>query len=81
MMGATKSRKIVSRETDKKARVTLFADFACTSVTIERMNSVEMRVRKKRGQRFSLAELLATVTPDNLHGEIRIGPSVGKESW
>lgn len=30
---------------------------------------------------FSLAELLAQITPENLHGEIDTGEPVGKEAW
>jgi antitoxin MazE len=30
---------------------------------------------------YTLKELLAGVTPDNLHGEIDTGHSVGDESW
>jgi antitoxin MazE len=30
---------------------------------------------------ISLDEMLAQVTPDNLHGEIDTGSSVGKEIW
>jgi len=30
---------------------------------------------------FSLEELLASVTVENLHGEIDTGGSVGKEAW
>ena len=30
---------------------------------------------------FSLNELLAKVTPENLHGEINTGSSVGQEAW
>jgi hypothetical protein len=77
---ASKASKIVTRKADKKARVTLFADFAGASVVIERVNSVEVRIRKKGG-RFSLSELLAGVTPENIHAEIQTGPSVGKEAW
>jgi antitoxin MazE len=32
-------------------------------------------------QEISLDEMLAQVTPDNLHGEIDTGSSVGKEIW
>ena len=32
-------------------------------------------------KRRSLVELLAGVTPDNLHGEFDTGAPVGKESW
>jgi antitoxin MazE len=30
---------------------------------------------------FTLEDLLAGITPDNLHGEISSGESVGKEVW
>ena len=30
---------------------------------------------------FSLEELLAGITPDNVHGEIDWGPAVGNEVW
>jgi antitoxin MazE len=30
---------------------------------------------------FSLDELLAEITPENLHGEFETGSSVGKEAW
>lgn len=32
-------------------------------------------------QEFSLDELLAKVTPENLHGEIDTSASVGRETW
>lgn len=31
--------------------------------------------------RYTLEELVAQITPDNRHGEIDIGPAVGKEVW
>jgi antitoxin MazE len=30
---------------------------------------------------YSLEELLAEVTPQNLHGEVNTGGSVGREEW
>lgn len=30
---------------------------------------------------FTLEDLLAQVTEDNLHGEIETGPAVGREVW
>jgi antitoxin MazE len=30
---------------------------------------------------FTLEELLAQVTEENLHGEVDMGPAVGKEVW
>jgi len=32
-------------------------------------------------RRWSLAALLAGVTPDNIHREVETGPSVGNEEW
>jgi antitoxin MazE len=32
-------------------------------------------------RRFTLDELLAQVTPDNIHGETDWGPPAGKEVW
>jgi hypothetical protein len=70
------------RRTDEKARVTLFADFALAVVTLERVGDDELRIRKvRKARRFSLAELLAGVTLENRHAEVRTGPAVGKEAW
>jgi antitoxin MazE len=30
---------------------------------------------------LQLADLLAQVTEDNLHGEVETGPAVGREAW
>lgn len=35
-------------------------------------------IRKKR---YDLAEMLAKVTPDNLHSEVDFGPPAGREEW
>jgi len=35
--------------------------------------------KKKKRNKYTLEELLADVTPENLHGEIDFGPPVGKE--
>lgn len=43
---------------------------------IERVGPNELRLRKKK----SLAQLLAGVTPENLHGEWDTGPAVGGEA-
>lgn len=32
-------------------------------------------------QRYELQDLLAQITPDNLHGEINYGPAKGNEIW
>lgn len=34
-----------------------------------------------RRRKYTLDELLAQVTDENLHGEIDTGPSVGNEAW
>ena len=39
----------------------------------------EQVVLSKR--RHSLSEMLARVTPDNLHSEVDTGPPVGNEGW
>jgi len=36
---------------------------------------------KPTGAKSSLKELLAKVTPENLHGETKTGRAVGKEVW
>lgn len=33
------------------------------------------------GPRYSLADLLANITPENLHGEVETGESQGAEAW
>ena len=33
------------------------------------------------GASYELESLLAGVTPENIHGEIDMGPAVGRESW
>lgn len=32
-------------------------------------------------KRYTLAGLLAEVTPDNVHGEVKTGHAVGREDW
>ena len=34
-----------------------------------------------RKRRYDLTEMLADISPDNLHEEIDSGPPVGRESW
>ena len=72
-----------TRRTDKKARVSLFEDFADHEVIVERLSENEVRITKAkpRRKRYSLKELLDKVTPETLHGEIDTGPSVGAEEW
>jgi antitoxin MazE len=38
-------------------------------------------VRPPSGRTYSLAELVAAITPENLHGETDWGEAVGRESW
>lgn len=49
---------------------------------------VELKLEKGRivivplaGDEPRLADLLAAVTPDNLHGEVDTGDAVGREVW
>ena len=45
-------------------------------------NSLSLRIPKpKRKRKYTLEELLAQVTPENIHPEIDFGPPVGKEVW
>jgi hypothetical protein len=73
---------VVTRKTDRQARVTLPGDFASCEVTIER-HGKELRIRKARKsppRRYSFKELMAQVTPENIHAEIKTGPAVGGEA-
>lgn len=63
------------RRTDSRGRVILPEDFADQTVVIDRVTPNELRVRKKR----TLAQLVAGMTPENLHGEWETGPAVGQE--
>lgn len=65
-----------TRKADQRARLMLPDDFANEHVTIERINDNELRLRKKK----TLAQLVAAITPENLHGEWDTGPDVGKEA-
>lgn len=65
-----------TRKADQRARIVLPSDFANETVVIERVGPNELRLRKKK----SLAQLLAGVTPENLHGEWDTGPAVGGEA-
>jgi antitoxin component of MazEF toxin-antitoxin module len=74
--------KTLTRKTDRKARLTLPADFALCLVTVERHGD-ELRVRKAQkvvARRYSFKELMAKVTKKNIHGEIATGPAQGRES-
>jgi antitoxin component of MazEF toxin-antitoxin module len=66
---------IGTRKTDRRGRIVLPDDFANLDVVIERLGPSELRLRKKK----TLAELVAGITPENLHGEWDTGPDVGRE--
>jgi antitoxin component of MazEF toxin-antitoxin module len=66
---------IATRKADQRARLVLPDDFANETIVIERVNENELRLRKKK----TLAQLVARITPENLHGEWDTGPNVGKE--
>jgi antitoxin component of MazEF toxin-antitoxin module len=73
---------ILTRKTDHKGRVTLPSDFAGCLVTVERVGD-ELRIRKARkvvARRYSFKQLMAGVTPENIHAEVPTGPAVGKET-
>jgi hypothetical protein len=72
---------MMTRRTDQRGRLTLPRDFAGCLVKVERVGE-ELRIRKvQRGaaRRYSFKQLMAGVTPDNLHGEVETGPPVGGE--
>jgi antitoxin component of MazEF toxin-antitoxin module len=66
---------VATRKADQRARLVLPEDFANEIVVIERIGANELRLRKKK----TLAQLVAGITPENLHGEWETGPDVGKE--
>jgi hypothetical protein len=66
----------LTRKTDRKARVTPPSDFAGCLVTSERKGE-ELRTRKVKREgvpRYPFKELMAGVTPENLHAEVKTGP-------
>jgi antitoxin component of MazEF toxin-antitoxin module len=67
---------VVTRKADQRVRLVLPDDFANETVVIERIGANELRLRKKK----TLAQLVAGITPENLHGEWDTGPDVGKEA-
>jgi antitoxin component of MazEF toxin-antitoxin module len=66
---------IAIRKADQRARIVLPEDFANQMVVIERLGLDELRLRKKK----ALAQLVARITPENLHGEWDTGPAAGRE--
>jgi antitoxin component of MazEF toxin-antitoxin module len=65
-----------TRKADLRARIVLPGDFANETLIIERVGPNELRLRRKKG----LAQLLAGITPENLHEEWDTGPAVGGEA-
>jgi antitoxin component of MazEF toxin-antitoxin module len=61
---------------DGRHDLDVIASTSNETVIIERVGPHELRLREAR----SLAELLAGVTPENLHGEWKTGPAVGEEA-
>jgi antitoxin component of MazEF toxin-antitoxin module len=72
-----KAMSALRRKVDAEGRLTLPEDFAGCVVTVERQGD-ELRVRKMR--RYSFKELMAGVTPENIHGEVSTGPPQGNEA-
>lgn len=66
---------VAIRKVDVRARIVLPDDFANETVIVERVGANELRLRKKK----TLAQLVAGITPENLHGEWETGPAVGGE--
>jgi antitoxin component of MazEF toxin-antitoxin module len=72
----------LTRKTGPKGQVSLGEQFANQLVIVEQISDEEVRVRKARAvPKKSLTQLLAKITPENLHGEIQTGPAVGAETW
>ena len=72
-----------TRQVDRKARATLFPDFAGCTVVVERISDKEVRVRKvrMRKRKYTLKQLVAGITKKNRHDEISTGAPVGGEAW
>jgi len=74
----------LTRKADKKGRVLLFPDFADQLLIVERVGDDEVRLKRARAvprRKYTLAQLLDGVTPQNVHGEVDFGRPVGKEAW
>jgi hypothetical protein len=73
---------ILTRKTDRKARLTLPSDFADCLVNVERCGD-ELRIRKVQraaARRYTFRQLMAGVTAMNVHAEVRTGRAVGTET-
>ena len=44
-------------------------------------NGLVATIQPKKCKKISLDELVAAITPDNVHGEVDWGRPVGKEVW
>lgn len=66
---------VATRKADQRARIVLPEDFANAVVVVERVGPDELRLRRKR----TLAQLVAGITPDNLHREWNTGSPLGGE--
>ena len=44
-------------------------------------NGVVATIQPKKRKKLSLEELVAAITPDNIHKEVDWGEPVGKEAW
>jgi antitoxin component of MazEF toxin-antitoxin module len=74
----------LTRKADKKGRVLLFPDFADQLLIVERVGDDEVRLKRAKAvprRKYTLAQLLAGVTPENVHAEVDFGRPVGKEAW
>jgi antitoxin component of MazEF toxin-antitoxin module len=73
----------VTRKADKNGRVLLFPDFAGQELILERVGEDEVRLKRakpaRRRRKYTLAELLAQVTPESIHPEVDFGHPQGKE--
>jgi hypothetical protein len=77
----TDRKATMTRRTDRKGRVTLPSSFAGCLVVLD-VRGDEVRIRKAKRvtpRRYSFKELMAGVTPDNIHAEVETGPPVGRE--
>jgi hypothetical protein len=73
----------MTRKTDRKGRLTLPAHFASCLVTLEWDGGDEVRVRKAKAvtaRRYSFKELMAGLTEENVHAEVKTGRPVGDEA-
>src|SRR5262249_35038193 len=71
----------LTRKTGKKGRVTLPRDLADVGVASERKGDslVVRKTRERPRRKYQLRDLLAQITPENVHPETDWGRPVGKE--